>query len=103
MQDFGPILDAAKERRLSGHDGYNSDRSMRLVAYLPQNVVEMFYRKGINVYRNEDWPKVAAYLDSPDAAAWRTDGGRSKISKIRPREYFRGSTSSRAALAKGTG
>lgn len=85
VQNINPIVDAAKAFRSSGHDGYSESRELRHVAVLPNSEVVKLLQRGINVFRNEDWPKVAAMLDSADYAAFRTGGGR--ISRRANREY----------------
>ncbi len=86
-QDVNAIAEANKRDRLSGHDGYSPDRSFRRVANIPKIVVDMLYKRGINVLNDDDWPKVAAFLDDPENLAWRTDGGASTVSRKAVRTY----------------
>ena len=85
-QDVEPILKANREERLSGRDGYTPSRDMKKVASIPLVIVEELRTRGIHVERPGDWPKVAAWLDSSEAAAFRTSSG--TISKRPSREYF---------------
>ncbi len=90
-QNVNPIADACKERRNEDpRNGYTPSRDLKHVACLPDVLVANLYKKGINVLSDEDWPKVAALLDSPDWSIWRTSAG--KISRRPHREYYRASS-----------
>jgi hypothetical protein len=75
IHDVTAILENNKEQRLSGHDGYSPSRELRKVASIPLGAVNQLYQMGIDVMKDEDWPKVAALLDSKDYEAWRTSNG----------------------------
>ena len=59
---------------------------MKHVARIPLNVVAELSLQGINIMDSNDWPKVAAKLDSSEWKAWRTSEG--TISKRPYREYL---------------
>lgn len=84
VQDVEPII-LANKREFNEGDGWNADRTMRHVARIPNVVVARMFQAGINPYREEDWPKVAAMLDHPDFRFFRTSPG--TISRRTPREY----------------
>lgn len=86
VHDMTAILKENKRKRLSGHDGYTPSRDLRHVATIPNGVIVKLFQMGINPYRNEDWPKVAAMLDDPDYEWLRTAPG--TISRRTPRQYF---------------
>lgn len=75
VHDVTAILEDNREQRLSGHDGYSPSRELRKVASIPLGAVNQLYRMGIDVMKDEDWPKVAALLDSSEYEAWRTANG----------------------------
>ena len=83
QQDVTQILKANVEDFNSGHDGYNSDRDMKHVARIPNIAVAHLYKLGINVMNENDWPKVAAMLDSNEFAKYRTSPGRISRRPIR--------------------
>ena len=60
---------------------------MRRVASIPNVIVTEMYRRGINIFSKDDWPKVAALLDSPDFRKFRTSPG--TISRKPYREHLR--------------
>ena len=52
IQDVGPILDRNKENQNSGHDGYNSDRTIRHLAEVPHEVIHKWMKDdGLPVHR----------------------------------------------------
>ncbi len=91
LQDVSPILEANVAEYNSGHDGYTPSRDMRKVAEIPLIEVHKMMQEGINIYDQNDWPKIAARLDDPAYLKFRTAPGR--ISKKPQREYLRASTS----------
>ncbi len=86
LQDVEPIVKANRARMLSGHDGYTPSRDLQLVGRVPLDVAAELFKKGINFTDPADAPKIAAKLDSPEWAAWRTAPG--TVSKRPYREYF---------------
>jgi hypothetical protein len=46
------------------------------VASIPNWVVEQWMREGINIFKDEDWPKIKAKLNDPDYKFLRTSPGR---------------------------
>ena len=95
IQDFDPILDANRRDMNSGLDGYTSSRDLQRVASIPLIVVEKWLKAGIDVFNEDDWPKVAAMLDSPDYAYLRTAPGR--LARRPQRQVFTGVGSHRSA------
>jgi hypothetical protein len=85
IHNVQPIFDNNREQLLSGHDGYSPDRTMRKVASIPEGIVAILFKMGINIMDDNDWPKVAALLDDPDWAHLRTAPG--KISRKPVRDY----------------
>ena len=85
IHDFHAIFDDNRRQRLSGNDGYTADRSMRKVATIPDGIVDLLYKMGINIYNGNDWPKVVALLDDPEWECLRTAEGR--ISRRPTRTY----------------
>jgi len=83
-QDVESILDANVDLYNDG-DGWNEDRTMRRVASIPLVYVEKLYKKGIDIFNQDDWPKVAALLDSGEFRKFRTAPG--VISRKTRREY----------------
>lgn len=45
-------------------------------ASIPNIVVEQWKKEGIDIFKDEDWPKVAAKLNDPDYKWLRTSPGR---------------------------
>ncbi len=86
IHDVTAILDDNKRQRLSGHDGYTPSRDLRKVASIPLGTVERLYKMGINIMDDNDWPMIAALLDSNEWAAFRTAPG--VISKKPHRKYI---------------
>lgn len=86
FQDVNPVIEANQREYLSGHDGYSADRSWQKVASIPLIVVEELYKKGINIFNRDHWPKVAGMLDSSEWQKFRTAPGR--ISRRAVREYL---------------
>lgn len=91
VQDVSPIIKANVTELNSGHDGYTPSREMRKVAEIPMIEVTRMMQQGINIFDQNDWPKVAAKLDDPDWSKFRTAPG--TISRKPHREYFGASTS----------
>ena len=86
IQDVTPILDANVNDYNSGNDGYTSSRDMRKVASIPLIEVQRLLQQGIDIFKREDWPRIAAKLDDPDWRKFRTAHGR--ISKRPRREHY---------------
>lgn len=86
IHDPNPVIDANVAFQNSGHDGFTPSRDFKHVARIPNGEVVKLFAMGLNPYRNEDWPRIAAMLDSPDWKKWRTGGG--KISRRPFREYL---------------
>lgn len=76
-QDVRPYLDANKERA----NNFTRDRksSLRLVAEIPNIVVEKWLKMGVNVYDRNDAKKVQALLNSNEYKWLRTSPGRCKV------------------------
>lgn len=51
-------------------------KNMWRVASIPNWVVEKWMREGINIFKDEDWPKVRAKLNDPEYKFLRTSPGR---------------------------
>lgn len=77
VQDVEPYLDANKERR----NGFQRQRNsnLRLVAEIPNIVVEQWLKLGINVFDRNDAPKVQAMLNSNEWQHLRTSPGKCKV------------------------
>lgn len=86
VQDVSSILEANVAEYNSGNDGYTPSRDMKKVAEIPLIEVTKLMQQGINIYDQNDWPKIAAKLDDPEWLKFRTAPGR--ISKRQNREYF---------------
>ncbi len=77
QQDVEPTLELNKKLYTKDDEGYGSTRDLRRVASIPNIIVEKWLKEdGINVYREEDWPKVAAKLDDPEYRFLRTAPGK---------------------------
>jgi hypothetical protein len=77
QQDCTPILEHNKRLANNGEDGYSPSRELRRVASIPNILVEKWLKEeGINVFDRNDWPRVAAKLDSSEFAFLRTAPGR---------------------------
>ena len=86
-QDVEPMLDANREDRLSGRDGYTPSRDLQKVASIPNIVAEKWLReKGVNVLLPQHRDKVMQLLDDPEWAYLRTAKGR--VSRRPGRVYF---------------
>lgn len=83
--DVAPMLEANHREYLSGN-GYTPSRDLQRVASIPNVIVEQWLKAGINLFDENDWPKVAALLDSPEYLFLRTAPGR--LSRGRNRTYF---------------
>lgn len=77
-QDVTPILDRNKELANPGlhGDGYSPSRDLRRAASIPLIVVHQWFREGINVYDQNDWPAVKRKLNDPEYAYLRTAPGK---------------------------
>lgn len=86
VQDVEPIL--KRNRALASlNDGYSPSRELRRVASIPNVLIEKWLvEEGINVFDENDWPRVAAKLDDPAYAHLRTAPGR--VSRGPVRETF---------------
>jgi len=94
VQDVEPLILANRQDFLSGHDGYSPSRDIQRVASIPLGVIEQWLKAGINVFDDNDWPKVTRLLDSPEYAYLRTAPGR--ISRRRERRVYTGAGSHRS-------
>lgn len=73
-QDVEPYLDANKRRR---NDFQTSRKSaMRLVADIPNVVIEQWLRMGVNIFDKNDNKKVQQLLNSNEYAYLRTSPGK---------------------------
>jgi len=87
--DHEPVLErnaALRHEAQIGNGGYSPTRDWRRAASIPPSVILKWRQMGIDIYREEDWPRIAAMLDSPEYAHLRTAPGR--ISRRTPREYL---------------
>lgn len=89
-QNVNPVIDANVSDFNSGSDGYTPSRELRKVASIPMIEVHRLMKQGINIFNEDDWPKIAAKLDDPDWLKFRTAPGR--ISRRPHREFYRAST-----------
>ena len=51
-------------------------KNMWKVASIPTIVIEQWKKEGIDLFKDEDWPKVRAKLNDPDFKFLRTSPGR---------------------------
>lgn len=77
VQDVGPSIERAKAMRLH-NDGYNSDRTLRRVAFIPNIIRDKWLNEeGWDAYRPDLYgEKLAQKLNDPDWAYLRTADGR---------------------------
>jgi hypothetical protein len=90
VQDVEPILKANVAEYNSGNDGYTQGRDLKKVASIPLIEVHKLLNLGINIFNEDDWPKVIAKLDDPEWLKFRTAPGR--LSRKPTREFCRAST-----------
>lgn len=57
-------------------DGYTPSRDMRRVASIPMIIVEKWMREGLNLFDQNDWPKIRAKLNDSEYRHLRTALGR---------------------------
>jgi len=62
IQDCTPFLDRAREISASG-EWRGDDNDFWHAASIPNMVIEQWLQRGINVFREEDWPKVRELLN----------------------------------------
>jgi hypothetical protein len=93
-QDVEPILNANREDFKDANGGWTQNRDMRHVASIPNVVVEQWLKAGINVFDNNDWPKVLRLLDMPQYKYLRTSPG--KLARGPSRTYYTGEGSRRS-------
>ena len=86
IQDVNPIIDNNVARYNSGDDGYTPSRDFKHVANIPLIEIEKLYQKGINMFSQNDWPKIVSMLDSSEWLKWRTSPG--KIARKPLRRYL---------------
>jgi hypothetical protein len=77
-QDVQPYLDANKTR--ANNFTRNRRSNMRLVAEIPNIVVEQWLKLGVNVYDRNDAKKVQQLLNSNEYKWLRTSPGKCKVS-----------------------
>lgn len=65
-------------KAVQGRDvGKNSDDSQRLMASIPPEIIHKWLvEEGLNIFRKEDWAKIAAKLDSNEYRHLRVNTGR---------------------------
>ena len=85
LHETSTILDENKRQRLSGHDGYSPSREFKKVASIPLGDYMLLKKIGIDLFNRNDWPRVAALLDSAKGLKYRTAPG--KVSRKALREY----------------
>ena len=90
VQDVSPILNANVAEMNSGNDGYTPSRDLRKVASIPLIEVHRLLQQGIDIFKEADWPKIAAKLDDPEWSKFRTSPG--KISRRPFRQYLKASS-----------
>ena len=75
LADVEPILEANKALQNSG-DGYTPSRDLRRAASIPLAIIEKWKNElGVNVFDQNDMPKVLALLDSNEYRFLRTAPG----------------------------
>jgi hypothetical protein len=77
-QDVRPYLDANKTR--ANNFTRSRKANMRLVAEIPNIVVEQWLKLGVNVYDRNDAKKVQQLLNSNEYKWLRTSPGKCKVS-----------------------
>lgn len=77
MQDVEPILELNQQLYNLDDRGWSDSGEWRRAARIP-NVIAMKWlmEEGINVFRREHWPRVAAKLNDPEWRKLRTAPGR---------------------------
>lgn len=86
IQDTDAIAKAVREQRLH-NSGWNKSRDWKTIARLPLVVIDMLYRKKLNVLDRNDWPKIASMIDDGgELEQWKTSDGH--IGKRRRRSFF---------------
>ncbi len=75
IHDCQAILDDNARQLNSGHDGFSPSRELKKVASIPLGAVEELYAKGIDIMKDEDWPKISSMLDSREWEKFRTSHG----------------------------
>ncbi len=73
--DVTPFIQYNKRLRNEG-DGYTPSRDLRRAASIPPIIYLQWKKEGIDAMKPEDWPKVAARLDSQEWQFLRTAPGR---------------------------
>lgn len=63
IQDVSPFLERNKYLRDHANQWRGEDNDFWHVASVPNIVIEQWLQRGINLYRDEDWPKVQALLN----------------------------------------
>jgi len=86
LHDPNPVIDDNVAQYLSGHDGYTPSRDLQKVATIPMGEVLRLYQMGIDIFKKEDWPKIAQMLDSAEWQKFRTAPG--VVSSKPRREYL---------------
>lgn len=76
IHETSTILKDNKRQRLSGHDGFSPSREFKKVASIPLGDYMRLKKIGIDLFDRNDWPKVAAMLDSAKGLRYRTSPGR---------------------------
>jgi hypothetical protein len=74
-QDVEPILDTNKAMA-THNDGYNSSRTMRRVASIPNVVIEQWKKEGVDLFNPNHKEAVRRKLNSSEFAYLRTAPGR---------------------------
>lgn len=77
IQDVEPYLEANKRRA----NDFSRDRksNLRLVAEIPNIVIEQWLKRGVNVYDRNDAKKVQQLLNSNEYKWLRTSPGKCKV------------------------
>ncbi len=76
LQDVASILEDNRAQ-YNHNDGYNADRSMRRVAYIPQIIIQKWLNEeGLDVWNPEHKQRLMRKLNDPDWRYLRTAEGR---------------------------
>lgn len=83
FQNCDPVIESNKENYTDPNATVKGD--FWRAASIPLSVVHNLMTQGVNIFDKNDWPKIAALLDSPNYLHFRTAPG--TISRRPHREY----------------
>lgn len=79
-QDIQAMLEDNKRiYNATDHKSFRSvlrKKNIWRAAFIPNIVVEQWMREGINVFKDEDWPKIRKRLNDPEYLHLRTSPGK---------------------------